>query len=73
MKNNNRKAKPSDYDWNAAKQRNQNFQNNFQRNQYKAFENYNYKWSNQYWKPKGKAAPSNTCSQKSVNKDKSKF
>ncbi|MFS7936226.1 hypothetical protein Hanom_Chr05g00413061 [Helianthus anomalus] len=39
MKNNNRKAKPSDYVWNAAKQRNQNYQDNFQRNKRKAFEN----------------------------------
>ncbi|MFS7916878.1 putative transcription factor interactor and regulator CCHC(Zn) family [Helianthus anomalus] len=73
MRNTNHKAKPSDHDMNAAKQRNRNCQNNFQRNKYKAFGNYNYRWSHHYWKPKAKAAPSNTSPRKSVNKNKSKF
>ncbi|MFS7935911.1 hypothetical protein Hanom_Chr05g00409121 [Helianthus anomalus] len=37
MTNNSRQAKPSDFDRNAAKQRNQHYQSNFQRNKNKSF------------------------------------
>ncbi|MFS7944808.1 putative transcription factor interactor and regulator CCHC(Zn) family [Helianthus anomalus] len=73
MKNNSRKTKPSDFDWNATKQRNQQYHRNFQRHQHNVFNNYNFKWSNQHWKPKNKAAQSNMCANPLVNKDKSRF
>ena len=46
VKNNSRKAKPSDQDWNAAKRNNQTRQNGFQRNQPSSFGN--YQWSQKH-------------------------
>ena len=72
VKNNFRKAKPSDQDWNAAQGSNQNRQHGFQCTQPKVFGK--YQWSQKHWKPKNKAAQSSTSKQqKSANPESTKF